>query len=466
LILSPFPQGKTKGISISSPSSFLQKFYTDPKKIGSLGLALSFAATWIGATSTKGAMDSYASKGLEGLWLIAIPSVVTMVLVTFFLAKRVQKNPSLTQPEAIGVHFGDVGRVFLAGIIMMASTTTLASQLVASRHLLQGMIGEWADALTTGLLAVVTTYSMFGGFFAVAFTDILQSGLMFIALGSLFGFVVWAFMQQPDVFVSGWTSMPEGYWSLWTNPKNAIGLLITFSLAWAIAPEMWQRMKACKDEASAQKTAGMACLFIVGISLMVFGIGLGAAGTLAHAGTAHQGETNVYLWLTQALPFKAWKALVLLGFISAVTSTMDSVMNVASQSLVYDVVKRYILPKAEWSQLRWINYGWLILQGVLGLWIAFRLDDLIQVLWLSADIYACTMLVPVVSVLFHKTPHRLGGQLAMLGGGLFVGMTTLAQYTSLPLDWWPAWPFSTVYGMMWSLALYATACLAFPTKRA
>ncbi len=427
-------------------------FFTHAKSLGTWGLALSFAATWFGATSTKAIMDTYWHDGISGLWMIAIPSMLTMILVSFLIAKRVQRLPYMTQPEAIEHAFGRRGRLFLAVVILLGSTTTLSSQLVAARQLLQGLLGESGDLALLVIYGIVLAYSMFGGFFAVVLTDMLQCGLMLLALGSLAGFSLWHFLQAPEVFQHSWQFPPhlpaQTFWQLLPKPDYALALTAVFALAWSIAPEMWQRMKACSTAKQAQRVGFIAFLLILTLCAIVFWIGISAQGVLDVLHLAPTGKPNVFLWLTQALPFLWWQALLLLGFLSAVTSTMDSCLSVSSQSFVVDLIQRFVLPHAKWHSLRWFNYAFLILQGVLSVLIAFRFNDIIKVLWLSADIYACTMLIPVLAIFFHARPHRLAGQWAMWIGGFCVALTTLKQYTTLPLHALPDWPFSTLYGIL------------------
>ena len=433
-------------------------FFTNPKQIGTIGLALSFAAAWFGATSTKAIMDGYWKNGLSALWMIAIPSILTMLLVALFVGKRVQALPYMSQPEAVEEAFGKRGRLFLAWVIIIATTTTVASQLVASRQLLTALLGEWGTPLLLSLYGIVILYSLLGGFFAVAFTDTLQCILMIVALSSLAGFVAWQGWLHPDVFQQAWQHPQTGadaYWTLLPEPAYALVLTAVFALAWMIAPEMWQRMKACKSPEQATRVSFWSMGFIVLLCAVVAWIGLSAQGVFEALGfTPPAGQANVFLWMTQQLPSTAWQTLIIVGFLSAVTSTMDSAMNVASQSLVYDVVQRFIAPSATWMQLRWVNYVFLPIQAVVAVLIAFRFNDIIKVLWLSADVYASTMLVPVLAILFTPKPHKQAGQWAMWVGFFCILLTTLKQYTPLPLGFLPDWPFSTLYSMTFAGLTY------------
>jgi Na+/proline symporter len=190
---------------------------------------------------------------------------------------------------------------------------------------------------------------------------------------------------------------------------------------------------------------------------MVAWVGFSAQGVFHVFHFTPQGESNVFLWMTRLLPSLAWQGLILLGFLSAVTSTMDSAMSVASQSFVVDLVQRFIWPQATWASLRWVNTLFLPVQGIISVLIAFRFNNIIKVLWLSADIYASVMLIPVLAILLTKNPHKKAGQAAMTAGAFCVLLTMLKQYTSitcLPLNLLPEWPFSTLYSITLAALTY------------
>jgi solute:Na+ symporter, SSS family len=430
-------------------------FYTNAGFLGTVGLALSFAAAWFGATSTKAIMDKYTTQGLSAIWFIAMPSMLTMALVSGFIGRRVQQLPYLTMPEAVEAHYGKVGRCILAVVILVTSTTTLASQLVASVQVLQGMVGpELALPILTTVYSGVVFYSMFGGFFAVALTDTFQCMLMFISISSLFAFTAWQGFTHWGETYSTLSAQPASFWNILPEPAPALAMTAVFALSWAIAPEMWQRMKACTTPQQATRVAGLSFGMIALLCSLVLGISLLSLPMFVERLANANEPVNILLWLTALLPSGWWQGLVLLGFFSAVTSTMDSSMSVASQSFTYDLIKRFALPHAEWRTLRWFNYAMLPIQAVLSLWIALKTNDVIATLWLSADVMACILLVPIMAILFDAHPHKKAGITAMWVGGCCVALTTLQQLGGVAIPFWPASPFNTLLGICIATLVY------------
>jgi tetraacyldisaccharide 4'-kinase len=423
----------------------LRDYFLANQKLGVLPIAFSFAAAWFGAYATKGAMDAYYTQGISGLWFVAIPGMASLYLVSRFLSQRIAQTQSMSMPQSVEQSYGKLGRWFLSWTILVASTTTLASQLVATKGVLAAALGVDETIPIIALLGGVVFYCLFGGFFAVALTDILQFFVLLLGLLILIVFCFGSVIVHPEIITVFWAKQSLAYWNFLPNPWETLTLTLIFTLAWGIAPEMWQRMIASQNAEKAKKASVLATTFLFGLNGLVVIIGLLAGGVL---GTNQWGTTpEVLVRLAGALPSPILSWMVIIGFLSAVTSTMDSVLNVGSLTFTHDLYARFFRPNAKMPELLWVSRFATLIVPIPALWIALTRSDLIGVLWLSADVYACTMVVPIIGLLFAKTPNRLGGQLAMaLGGSIALG-TILNQYHAVNWSWWPPSPYATLVGI-------------------
>lgn len=432
----------------------LRDYFLANQKLGVLPIAFSFAAAWFGAYATKGAMDAYYSQGISGLWMVAIPGMASLFLVSRFLSHRIAQTQSLSMPQSIEQSYGAVGRWCLSWTILVASTTTLASQLVATKGVLATALGVEETVPIVALLAGVVFYCLFGGFFAVALTDILQFFVLLLGLLILVVFCGGTAIVHPEWVQTFWAKQASSYWQFLPNPWETLTFTVIFTLAWGIAPEMWQRMIASQNAIKAKQASVLATNFLFGLNGLVAIIGLLAGGVLGlnTSGTQHP---EVLVRLAEALPSPILSWTVIIGFLAAVTSTMDSVLNVGSLTLTHDLYARFFRPKAKMGELLWVSKLATLLVPIPALWIALNRSDLMGVLWLSADVYACTMLVPIIGLLFAKTPNRLGGQWAMLFGGAVAFGTILTQYHFVTWPWWIPSPYATLVGIGLSALGYA-----------
>lgn len=422
-------------------------FFLADRKLGSVSVVLTFVASWFGAASTIATLNAVHARGLNGLWDLVIPSVLSCVCITIFLAKKVAMARTFSQPEAIEKAYGDRARVFLSIVILLASINFVASQLVAAGQLFQSLLAVPLFFTVPAIAAGVMTYTWLGGYLAVVMTDKIQVGAITIGLLMLLGFSVMSLLNLNRPLGGEHVSFVTFEWHelLPTNSKQW-GMVLTFVLGWIIAPEMWQRMSSMGQPKDAQKAAGLATLLIFALLFMVVTIGLLSQHLLSQSG-------NVLADMTQLMPpILGW--FVLLGVMAAISSTMDSSLNVGSMTLTVDVFARFVWPNATQVQLvrlSRLSTGLMLIPAVA---IALYFQDIIRILWISADIYAACMLIPVLMMLYwrHDKLPRKAGQFAILGG-LFVVTFTFAQqvgWLAVP-SFWPAWPWTTLLGVGVSL---------------
>ncbi|HEY9745686.1 MAG TPA: hypothetical protein V6C99_05665, partial [Oculatellaceae cyanobacterium] len=169
----------------------LKDFFLAGRSLGSLPVAISFAAAWFGAASTMGSINAFHDQGLSGAWMLVLPSLLSFVVITLFMAKPVARQPYLSQPEAVEAHYGRAGRLLLSIIILAAGTVLIGSQMVAAGKVLQSVFGMDITPATILVTLAVVSYAMWGGYYTVVVTDIVQVAVMSLAFLALLGFTAW-----------------------------------------------------------------------------------------------------------------------------------------------------------------------------------------------------------------------------------------------------------------------------------
>ncbi|MGE0199918.1 MAG: sodium:solute symporter [Candidatus Melainabacteria bacterium] len=434
----------------------LRDFFLAGRTLHSGLIAVAFVAAWFGASSTLGTIDKLHQQGLSGLWYIVIPSIISCLLITLWMARPIAAMATLSQPEAVEKQYGPLARILLSIIILCALTGFLAAQMVACGKMLHGLFGldpVWAIILST---TVVVSYAMSGGFFAVAVTDTAQLSCIAVALVVLLVFCAGQAVQPGSALWFTLSHQPAGFWNLlspgstgtFIPPSDFLAqsaaMAFSFVCAWIIAPEMWQRMSATDHPQVAWRAGWIATGILAVLFAMVVFIGISSIGLV-------DTENDVLIALAYQLPAPWLTYLVLIGFVSAVTSTMDSSINVGSLTLTHDLYQRFLRPDAGEKELVWMGRVFTALMPLPAMAIAFGKSDIIAVLWLSADVFASAMFIPVMGLLFWPNPHRLSGLLAMLFGFGVVVVGGLVQYGGLAMPW-PVAPYSTLVGIGLSAA--------------
>jgi Na+/proline symporter len=121
---------------------------------------------------------------------------------------------------------------------------------------------------------------------------------------------------------------------------------------------------------------------------------------------------------------------------------------VGSLTVSRDLYQGFIRPQASERETLWVSRLATLFVPLPAIGIALYYQNIIQVLWISADIYASTMFFPIVGILFLKNIKPLAGILAMLGGGSVIVLSLLQTHTIIPFPFsLPPWPYTTLIGV-------------------
>jgi len=424
----------------ASRAKNLTDFFLAGRRLGALPVALSLVASWFGAASTMGSINAFHDHGLSGAWQIVLPSVLSFIVITLFMAKPVAKQSYLSQPEAVEAHYGRLGRLLLSLIILTSVIVLLGSQMVAAGKFFQLVFGLDITLSTIISTAIVVSYAMWGGYFTVVVTDIAQVALVTIGFCLLFWFTATHAVPSDIAWQHFLSDQSPHFWDWRFDWEKNIFLALTFVLAWSIAPEMWQRMSSTRNPDLAFKSGWQATLMMLFLFSLIVSIGLLSTRLIGK-------HDAVLIALALSIPNQLLSGLVLLGFLAAVTSTMDSSMNVGSLTITQDLYQGFFRPTASNRELIWVGRIATVLIVLPAMAIALYFQDLIRILWISADIYACSMFFPIIGMLYLPKPGRLSGILGMSVGSLSVIISALTQNALLPNPLhWPDWPYSTLLG--------------------
>jgi SSS family solute:Na+ symporter len=421
-------------------------FFLAGRRLTAWPVALSFVAAWFGAGSSMTGVNTVFQHGLSGAWEIVIPAILSCVVITYFLARRVAAQETLSMPEAMERAYGPTARLLLACILLPYGATFIGSEMIAARRLLgltTGLEPFWA---VLGVAATVTAYSALGGFFSVVLTDVMQFALFSTAVLGVAGFTLWQALQQPQTWQMAAIAVPPSFWDVGHDGVKNVFLTLAFVLGWSIAPEMWQRMSALRHPQQAFRAARLATVCLLGLYALVVAIGLAALGRVP------TGDDTVFVRLAFQLPHPALTTFVLVGLIAAITSTIDSTVNVGALTLTQDLYHRFLRRAASNRELLWASRLFIVLVFIPAGVIALRFENMVEVFWLSADVFATTMFWPIMGLLFMRQPSPKGAVWAMALGASVSLANAVISYQWLPVSvpWWPGAPYTTTLGLFLS----------------
>ena len=293
------------------------------------------------------------SVGLGEAWTvigITLGIIASWYLIAERLRKETEKYDALTIPEYLHRKYQDnsnVIRLFSAVIIAFFFTFYVSAQFHASGKVINSLFGlSPVNGIIIGA-AVIISYTLMGGFFAVAWTDLLQGILM---IGTLVILPIAGFLElqgseytlSDDLLQIGESNAS---FTMGREGLAAVSVILG-GLSWGLGylgqPHLVIRYMAIRNPIDVKKARTIAILWALPGITGAFLIGLVA---LNYYGP----EYFNYFDVEQAMPLLAlellppvFAGLLISGAVAAMMSTADSQLLVSTSAITEDFIHQYL----------------------------------------------------------------------------------------------------------------------------
>ena len=165
----------------------LSDFYLAGRSLGPLVLVLTLYATQYSGNTVVG-YPAEASR-LGYAWIMSVSFMMSIVVGYLLYAPKLQRvarrHGFVTPGDWVDYRFGSNRLSLLTNLLLVVSIANyLLAQLMAMGHVVAGISGNlvpyWVGV--TILVFVIIIYETLGGLRAVAWTDVLQGGMLFVGL--------------------------------------------------------------------------------------------------------------------------------------------------------------------------------------------------------------------------------------------------------------------------------------------
>jgi SSS family solute:Na+ symporter len=413
----------------------IDEYFVGGRRLSSLHIGLSVVATDVGGGFSIGLGGLGFIMGVSGSWLL-FTGLVGAWLSGIFLIPLVssvaREKKFFSFPQFLGYIF-DRRVALLAGIISaigylgFTSSQMLAGAKLASSTF-EGLSLNHA-LLVMGVITVV--YTVFGGIKAVIYTDTIQ---WIILMGGL------TLIGLPFAYISigGIDAMRETLDPAFLKLNNVswqqlVNWAFTIIPIWFVGMTLYQRIYASRDTKTAQKAWFIAGLFeyplmaFVGALLGMFARVALEQGVISGYTIANiDPEMGLPLLLKTVLPV-GLLGLVISAYFSAIMSTADSCMMASSGNILTDVLRKH---KSKDS----LKYSMFLtfLIGATALFLAWRMENVLELMLHSYSFMVAGMFVPVLVALVSKRPDPLAALASMVTGGA-VSLGLIMWGVDLPL---------------------------------
>ena len=212
-------------------------------------------ATWFGAETVLSVSATFAKDGLGGIIADPFGASFCLVFVALFFARAFYRMDLLTIGDFYRKRYNKTVEV-ITSVAITASYLGWTSAQLTALGLVFWVLSGGAISLNTGILlgaAIVVVYTIFGGMWSVALTDLFQSVVILLGLTAV-AWLVGDTAGGPAKVIAA--ASEAGKFEFW--PKAGAKEWLAFLAAWmtlAIGSipqqDVFQRVTSAKDEKTA-----------------------------------------------------------------------------------------------------------------------------------------------------------------------------------------------------------------------
>ncbi len=385
-------------------------------------------ATWFGAETVLSVSATFAKDGLSGVAGDPFGATACLILAALFFARAFYRMDLLTIGDFYKKRYGKTVEVLTALAIAASYLGWTSAQMTALGLVIQVISGGAID-LNTGIVigaAVVLVYTIFGGMWSVAFTDLFQTVVILIGLscvaflagdqaGGMQKVIAQASADGKFNFFPA-SSDTKAWWAM-------AGAFFTFAFGSIPQQDVFQRMTSAKDEDTAVRgTLIGAVVYFFFAFVAAF---IAYAAIVTYPETAKLFGSDDARAIQRILPdlvlgkMPLWAQVMFFGaLLSAILSTASGALLAPTAIITTNVIRPFVPHLSDRQfllMLRMVLVSFTLLGQLIALNSRSTMYEMVQ------NAYKVTLVcafVPLVAGIYWKKASTQGALLSALMGGL------------------------------------------------
>ncbi len=364
-------------------------------------------ATSIGASATMGRAGKAYEVGVA-IFFAGIAYAVGLWLFSY-LAPIIKRMQIWSVPEALELRYGRTFKLLAALVILTAIIGIFSAQLIAFGVVVIALLpnsGLTFEQVVIASALVMVVYTALGGLLAVAYTDLIQAVIMIVVVGMILPFTIVMDIGGPGVALSQLTP-PTG------NLLGGMTVVYIVSIFLIDVPfslldvSLWQRTGAAKSIDHIRKGIRITAVTFIAWSFIVVALGVFAANLMPNLADTPAGPDAAIPQLVMNYMPPVIKGLCIAALLAVIMSTADTVLLIGSTTVSLDICNTLIDDFNERKKIwtaRWTVLG----IGILGVFLAFLVSGVFEVLLVAFAVYVGTLFVPTMAAILWKRATTWG----------------------------------------------------------
>jgi solute:Na+ symporter, SSS family len=400
-------------------------------------------ATWFGAETVLSVSATFAKDGLGGIPGDPFGASVCLVLAALLFAKLFYRMNLMTIGDFYKKRYGKGVEVITSFAIVASYLGWTSAQMTALGLVIHVLTGG-AVPLNTAILigaGVVLIYTIFGGMWSIAFTDLLQTIVILIGL-SLVAWLVSDMAGGTQKVIAQaaadgkFNFFPEdskGWWAM-------AGAFFAFAFGSVPQQDVFQRMTSAKDEKTAVRGTVYGALIYFCFAFVPIFIAYAAVvsdpaiAKLFGAEDAREIQRVLPDLVLNKMPL--WAQVMFFGaLLSAILSTASGAL-LAPTSLFTENVLKPFAPKMSDKQFLFTLR--LVLVTFTAIALLFALNSTSTMYEMVQNAYNVTLagaFIPLLAGAYWKRATTQGALFSAIGGlSVWLGAMNLAPESMIPAN--------------------------------
>ncbi len=341
----------------------IKDYYVGGKRLGYWVAAFSSRATGASAWVLLGLTGMGAVLGVSAYWVL-LGTLSGEFIAWFFMAKPFKRQTddldSITVPDYLESRLqarSPLLRAISATVLSLFVIIYVSAQIDATGTAFETFLHwNYFTGAIVGFLIVVA-YMSFGGFVAVAWSDVFQGALMVIGLVAL-PLIAWSALPDGQGLAAQMKDIDPALLNIWgeggftlLNVTKIIGFVM-IGLGYLGSPQLFVRYMSVKDTREIDKGKWVA----ISLTLLMNGaaVTIGIIGRIffttgqdSVTEVLGNGGQNVLILLADTLLPVAFSGFYIAAILAAIMSTIDSLLVVASSAVTRDFYQKIFHPQLQ-----------------------------------------------------------------------------------------------------------------------
>jgi SSS family transporter len=399
-------------------------------------------ATWFGAETVLSVSATFAKDGLGGIVADPFGASFCLIFVALFFARAFYRMDLLTIGDFYRKRYGKTVEVVTSVAITTSYLGWTSAQLTALGLVFSVLSGGAID-LSTGIViggAIVLVYTIWGGMWSVAMTDLFQSVVILVGLCA----IAWLVSDMAGGTGKVIAAAAEaGKFEFW--PKGGTKEWLAFAAAWmtlAIGSipqqDVFQRVTSAKDEKTAVRAtlAGAAiyfCFAFVPIFIAYSALVIDPSmGKLFESEDGREIQRILPELILERTPM--WAQVLFFGaLLSAIMSTASGALIAPTALATENIVRPFFRNMSDRQFMLLLRV--VLVTFTLGA-LLFALNSRSTMYEMVQNAYKVTLVscvAPLVAGIFWKRASNVGAVLAVAFGlASWIAAEVLAAEATVP----------------------------------